>query len=140
MRLLILLLLSFSALGQAEESLSVTSAWMRGVPPGQSNSAAYMQLTNNSAEVRTLVAVSTTQAHAVEIHESTQVEGMWRMRRLPEIVIPAGATFELRPGGVHLMVFGLVQTPLDGDTVWFSLRLDNDQEIQVAARVRPPGQ
>jgi copper(I)-binding protein len=99
-----------------------------------------MLLTNNSAKERTLVAVSTPQARAVEIHESSQVEGMWRMRRLSSIVIPAGSSYELQPGGPHLMVFGLVQTPLDGDTVWFSLRLDNDEEIQVAAQVRAPGQ
>jgi copper(I)-binding protein len=120
--------------------VSVASAWLRGVPPGQSNSAAYMLLTNNSAKDRRLVAVTTPQARAVEIHESTQVEGMWRMRRLADIVIPARSTYELQPGGAHLMVFGLAQTPLDGDTIWFSLQFDNDEELKVAAPVRAPGQ
>jgi copper(I)-binding protein len=140
LRLLCLLLLIYPALSHGEASLSVTSAWLRGVPPGQSNSAAYMTLTNNSSETRRLLAVSSTGARAVEIHESMQVDGMWRMRALSEVVIAAGTQFHLQPGGAHLMVFGLVQPPQVDDTVLFTLQLDNKEEIQVAARVRAPGQ
>ena len=48
-------------------------------------SAAYMTLTNTSAQARRLVAISSTQARAIEVHESIQVDGMWRMRRLAEV-------------------------------------------------------
>jgi copper(I)-binding protein len=135
-----LLLLSLATLSYGADSLSVTSAWLRGVPPGQSNSAAYMTLTNNSTESRRLVAVSSSQARAVEIHESIQVDGMWRMRQLAAVDLPAGEAFSLQPGGTHLMVFGLAPAPGRGDTVSFRLLLDNAEEILVTADVRVPGQ
>jgi len=139
-RLLPTLLLLLSALSHSADSISVTSAWLRGVPPGQSTSAAYMTLTNSSAETRRLVAISSPQARAIEIHESTQVDGMWRMRRLADVIVPAGADFHLQPGGAHLMVFGLAPALRHGDVVSFTLQLDNNEKILVSAEVRVPGQ
>ena len=140
MRLLPVLLLLPAALSHSADSISVTSAWLRAVPPGQSTSAAYMTLTNNSAQARRLVAMSSPQARAIEIHESIQEDGMWRMRPLAQVIVPAGADFHLQPGGAHLMVFGLTPALRYGDAVSFTLQLDNHEKILVNAEVRAPGQ
>jgi copper(I)-binding protein len=140
LRLLPFLLLTAISLVRAGGAIDVTDAWLRGVPPGQENSAAYMTLVNHSASPRTVVGVSSPQARAVEIHESSQQDGMWRMRRLVKLPVPAGGKALLQPGGVHLMVFGLVYTPTPGEKVPFELLLDSGETVLVEAEVRAPGQ
>ena len=51
---------------------------------------------------------------AVEIHESMLEDGVARMRRISELVIPAHATVTLQSGGLHLM---LMRANLAGDAV-----------------------
>jgi copper(I)-binding protein len=138
-RILPALLLLFSALSHSADSISVSGAWLRAVAPGQNTSAAYMALTNTSAQARRLLAISSPQARAIEVHESIQVDGMWRMRRLTDVTVPAGANFNLQPGGAHLMVFGLAPGLRHGDVVSFTLQLDNNEKILVSAEVRAPG-
>jgi copper(I)-binding protein len=139
-RLLPFVLLAVVGLARAEGAINAADAWLRGVPPGQENSAAYMTLVNTSASQQTVVEVSSPQARAVEIHESWQADGMWRMRRLEELPVPAGGKAVLQPGGVHLMVFGLVATARPGEKISFQLRLGSGETVWVEAEVRAPGQ
>ncbi len=139
LRLLTFVLLTAASLARAGGAIDAADAWLRGVPPGQDNSAAYMTLVNTSASPQTVVAVSSPQARAVEIHESSQADGMWQMRRLAELPVPVGGKAVLQPGGVHLMVFGLVATPTAGEKISFQLRLDSGETVWVEAEVRAPG-
>jgi copper(I)-binding protein len=139
LRLLPIILMTAVSLARAGDAIDVADAWLRGVPPGQDKSAAYMTLVNTSASPHTVVEVSSPQARAVEIHESWQADGMWRMRRLAELPVPAGGKTLLQPGGVHLMVFGLVDTLGHGEKISFQLRLDNGETVLVEAEVRAPG-
>ena len=139
LRLLPIVLMAAVILARAGDAIDVADAWLRGVPPGQNKSAAYMTLVNASASPHTVVEVSSPQARAVEIHESWQLDGTWRMRRLVELPVPAGGKTLLQPGGVHLMVFGLVDTPRHGEKISFQLRLDNGETVLVEAEVRAPG-
>jgi copper(I)-binding protein len=139
LRLLPFVLLAVVSLARAGGAIDATDAWLRGVPPGQENSAAYMTLVNTSTSPQTVVAVSSPRARAVEIHESWQEDGMWRMRRLAELPVPAGGKAVLQPGGVHLMVFGLKDTPGSGEKISFQLRLDSGETVSVEAEVRAPG-
>jgi copper(I)-binding protein len=128
-----------AASGWAQPTVEVTDAWQRGTPPGQSKTAAYMTLSNPTATIVRVVSVSSTQARTVEIHESSQVDGMWQMRRLEDLTIAPGASVHLQPGGIHLMVFGLVGVPRPGESMPFALELQSGEIIPVQAEVRAPG-
>jgi len=128
-----------AAPGWTQPALQVTDAWQRGTPPGQSKTAAYMTLTNPTASLVRVVAVSSAQARAVEIHESSQVDGMWQMRRLEGLPIAPGASVNLQPGGIHLMVFGLTRAPRPGESMPFALELEGGEIIPIQAEVRAPG-
>ncbi len=117
----------------------MADAWMRAMPPGQPNGAAYMRLINHTGELRKLVAVSSPLARAVEIHESRLVDGRWRMRALEDLSLDGGAEVKLSPGGVHLMVLGLVESPQAGAEIPFQLVLDNGQVVSAIAAVLPAG-
>lgn len=100
-------------------------------------SAAYMTITNNGESDLRLVAGATEAAGVVEIHESMMGDNDVMMMRPVEggILIPAGETVELRPGGFHVML--LEPEPLvTGDaltlTLTFAMSEDEADTVEVA--------
>ena len=86
-------------------ALVVANGHVRDTLPGQTVTAAYCDISNTTSEDAVLTGVSTPIASSVEIHETRNEAGIVRMRRLDRIVVPAGSTVHLRPGGKHLMLF-----------------------------------
>ncbi|NKN32840.1 copper chaperone PCu(A)C [Marichromatium bheemlicum] len=116
----------------------VADAYVRAVPPGQPNSAAFMVLDNRGGEPRALVAATSPVAEVVELHTHDEAGGMMRMRRIERIELPAGESVRLAPGGLHVMLIGLRQ-PLSGEVpVTLELELDDGTRIEVEAPVRAP--
>lgn len=115
----------------------VGDPYVRAVPPGQPNSAAFMMLSNDGAADRALTGASSTAAEVVELHTHTMVDGMMRMRRIERIQLPAGKARVLEPGGLHLMLIGLTRDLAPGDKVALTLRFDDGSEVQLEAPVRP---
>jgi len=125
--------------GESMPTIEVAAPYVRAVPPGQPNSAAFMQLSNEGDADRALVAAASSAADVVELHTHTMVDGMMQMRRIERIDLPAGQTVELAPGGLHVMLIGLTRALLPGETVELTLTLDDDSDVQVVAPVRPVG-
>ncbi len=64
--------------------------------------------------------------------------GVMQMREVDSIVIPAGETVSLEPGGLHIMLLDL-QTELEpGDTIEVTLVFAEAGEMTVTAEVREP--
>ena len=129
-------LLCCPVLGWAGDSLRVHDAWLRAQPPGQPNSAAYMTLENVGKRALTIVAVATPLAQRVEIHESRQQDGMWRMQAQESLAVGPGQTSLLAPGGRHLMLFGVKRALREGEQVPFELSLQGGELVRVSAEVR----
>lgn len=100
----------------ADEGGVVDNARVRVAPEG-GTSAAFMTLRNTSAEADTLVAVRTEVAEAVEIHESSEEDGMMGMQELDQLPIEGNAEVILEPGGYHLMLLGLTRTLEVGEEI-----------------------
>ena len=99
------------------ESLTLSDAWVRAVPPVSSTTAGYFILENSSEEAVTLTGFETAIAGAGELHEmAEQPDGTRRMRRLGDVKVPAGEQAAFRPGGKHLMLFRLVDPLQVGDS------------------------
>jgi len=90
------------ACGGQTESLTVADASYRPPLVEGGVGVAYFSITSNTAD--RITGVSSPQAKAVEIHESTSSGGMARMNRLDGVDLPAGKTVTFGPGGLHLMV------------------------------------
>lgn len=86
--------------------VDVANAYARATAPGQMNSAAFMQLINKGEATR-VVAASSPAAKVVELHTHQHDQGVMRMRKIDAIDLPASATTELAPGGLHIMLIGL---------------------------------
>jgi periplasmic copper chaperone A len=97
---------------QGNSSLVISDAWTRPTAAGMPMGVAYFTITNGTSADDVLIAASTPAAARVEMHETSFEDGMARMRPLREILVPAGGTVAVAPGGIHLMLVDLVQ-PLE---------------------------
>jgi copper(I)-binding protein len=57
----------------------------------------------------------------VEIHNHVMEGETMYMERQKELTVAPGASVKFRPGGLHLMVFGLNQALSEGQAVRFNL-------------------
>lgn len=130
----VLLALLFS-LFFIEGAVKVEEAWVRQATEG-TNTAAFMKIVNESSQADTLIGASSDIAEVVEVHESYEENGMMGMREIEMAVIEAGATFELKPRGYHVMFISLLQTVMAGDEVTFTLHFKSGNDITVTAPVK----
>ena len=87
--------------------IQIEDPWVRAVPPNASNSAVFLDLRNESEQLRRLVEVHSEVAERVELHTTKDEDGMLRKERLQEVPIPALETQSFHPGGIHIMLIGL---------------------------------
>lgn len=120
--------------------VNVESAYVRAVPPGQMNSAAFMQLKNQGPDDISLVAAKSQVAKNVELHTHTQDNGVMRMRQISEINLPAGEAITLQPGGMHVMLIGLTQNLSVGENISLSLEFSDgsNQALEIPVQAILP--
>ena len=92
--------------------IQIEDPWVRAVPPNANNSAIFLDLRNESEQLRKLVEVHSEVAEQVELHMTKDEDGMLRKEGLEEVLIPALETQSFHPGGIHIMLIGL-RSPLN---------------------------
>ena len=81
------------------------NGWIRIPPPGGMGMAAgFGQFHHGCAQPLKITAANSSVFADVSLHETTQVNGVSRMRAVPELALPAGKSVPLAPGGLHLML------------------------------------
>ena len=120
----------------AEEpsAMHVSGAWVRGLPPGQPMTAAFMQWHNTSDSEQTLTRLRSPQAGRVELHQHMHENGQMLMRHVETLTLTSGQSLALTPGGYHLMLFDLAQPLVEGDNVTLDICFDRAC-VQVEAPV-----
>jgi copper(I)-binding protein len=137
------------------DDVEVSGAWARTSPMDAANGAAYFTITSPLDDAILSVAVDATVADRAELHETVMAEptgttmgagmgmgtgttmpmGEMTMREVEEITLPAATAVALAPGGLHVMLFDLVE-PLDvGDTITVTLTLESAGELMVEVPV-----
>lgn len=101
------LALSAAGCGRAGPSVSVEDPWANATPPGASIGAVYLTITSKDAD--TLLSATTTVADHIEMHTSSEQNGMMQMRPLSSVPLQAGKPFTFAPGGAHFMLVDLRQ-------------------------------
>ena len=102
-------------------------------------SAGYMKLHGGRVDV-TLVGVTSDDVLRMEMHETTEKDGMASMNMLKEIPVPAGETVALEPGGKHLMIWGVGAGSKQRGLLKMTLIFSNDDRIEIDAAIRNPGE
>jgi hypothetical protein len=99
--------------------------------------AIFVALENHGATTKAVVAGSSDAAEKVELHEMKMDGDMMRMSPVKQIEVPAGGQTELKPGGLHVMVFGLKKRPRVGESLTVTLTLDDGTKLPITAIIRP---
>jgi copper(I)-binding protein len=122
--------------GMTHGAIQVEQPYVRAVPPGQPNSAAFMTLRNGADKANAVVAASSPAAHVVELHTHTMDGGMMKMRKVEQIELPAKGEAVLQPGGLHIMLIGLKEQLKPGMHVALTLKFADGSEEQISAPVQ----
>jgi copper(I)-binding protein len=121
----------------AASTVEVAGAVCRPTPVGRQMTGCYLTLTTTTAD--RLVSVTSPAANLVQIHESRIESGMMMMNELKEgLPLPAGETVALAPGGNHLMLLGVEEPLVAGDTVALTLTFESSSPVEVTATVGQP--
>jgi periplasmic copper chaperone A len=117
----VLLLVALPLLAKSDVAVQ---AWSRATPPGTSSAAIYGLFENNSAHEMRVAEIRFTGARHAMIHRSVEDEGIARMVH-GEIVVPPGERYELKPGGLHIMLMGVSSPLLQGCLYKFQILWEN---------------
>jgi len=118
--------------------LIAQDAWVR-FTPGTDMAAAYMTLRNVSTAAVVVTRIQSPVAGHAMIHETTVQGGQARMRPHEPLTIGPGKTVRLEPGGLHVMLHGLTQPLVPGQSVPLVIEIAGGGTLHVTAPVRPPG-
>lgn len=82
----------------------VHEGWVRMPPGGMPMMAGFGRIENPCGTPFTIVGASSPAFGDVSVHETRIVDGVSRMRAMPELRIAPGQSATLKPGGLHLML------------------------------------
>ncbi len=100
---------------QARPALLIDRARARPTPPGATVAAVYLRIHNAGTAEDRLLRLSTPVADRVQVHETQHEQSMVRMREVAFVDVPANASVEATPGGLHIMLLGLTRPLQNGD-------------------------
>ncbi|HHQ4516231.1 copper chaperone PCu(A)C [Aeromonas veronii] len=130
---------SLLVLGMAAPALAKVEAvdgYVRLLPPGSPNTAAFMVLKNDADQPVKLVAAASAAAGRAELHTHLHENGVMKMRQVENIEIPAKGEAVLKPGSLHIMLFEVgtlsEQTPFP-----LTLTMDDGQKLDLSLPVKP---
>ncbi len=118
----------------------ISAPWSRATPASASVGAGYLVITNKGPSADRLLSFKTDLSGQPEIHEMSNEGGVMKMRPLAKgLVIPAGETVKLEPGGYHLMLMQLKQPLTAGQRYKATLVFEKAGTVEVEFEVRAMG-
>lgn len=112
--------------------LLISAATSRETPLAGGTGPGFMRIRNAGLADDRLLSASSPMTASVELHEMSMADGQMTMRALPDgLLIPAGGSVELAPGGIHLMLIGVTAALAAGQTVPVELRFEKAGTVTV---------
>ena len=118
--------------------MKLESAWARSSPPGAQVAAVYLRIDNTGGKSDRLLTITSDVAASAEVHRTTVVDGVARMRPVSTLHVGANEVVAFEPGGLHIMLFGLKQPLVTGQTFDLKMQFEVAGTLQVKVLVRTP--
>ncbi len=119
--------------------LEITGAFTRATLPNAPVAGGYLTIGNSGTADDRLVSASTPAAGISQIHEMKMEGDVMKMNELPEgLVIPAGGSVSLAPGGYHLMFMDLTGPLVEGGSITVTLTFEKAGTVDVKIPVGSP--
>ncbi len=120
----------------AAAGIKLDAAWARSSPPGAQVAAVYLRIDNTGGKSDRLLTIRSDVAASAEVHRTTVVEGIARMRPVSTLHVGANEVVAFEPGGLHIMLFGLKQPLVAGQTLPIELGFELSGKQKVTVKVR----
>lgn len=118
--------------------IHIMKPWSRPLPAVSVNGAAYMTIMNKGSAPDRLVSVSTPAAKKAELHNHIMEGGLMKMRPMGVVEITPGDPSVLQPGGLHIMLMGLSQPLVEGNSFPLTLNFERAGSIEVEVMIFQP--
>ena len=116
--------------------LTVTGAWARTTPPGIPMGVVYLEIHNDTTRSDRLLKLRATVGTSAEVHETRVVQGVARMRGIAVLHVAAGERVAFAPGGKHVMLTGLKEPLVAGQTFELEMLFEVAGPRRVTVAVR----
>lgn len=119
--------------------LIIGHPWARQSPMGADVAAGFMTIANTGKEEDRLVNATALNVPTVQLHEMKMEGDVMKMAEIPGgIVIPPGATVELKPMSLHIMFMNLKAPIKEGEVITGTLTFEKAGAVNVEYEVMAP--
>jgi len=119
--------------------ISIGHVWTRATMSGVSTAAIYLPLLNTGKEPDKLLGATSALADKIDIRDEKKENGIASMPKLDALTLEPGKPVALRPGGMHLMVFGLKKQLKVGEMFPLTLQFEKAGNANVEAKIEDIG-
>lgn len=126
-----LLILPFLAGILGAGDIEVSNSFVKITPPNMKQTAIFMDIKNNSDKEISLIDANTSLSSITELHTHIKDGEMMKMIKVSDIKIPAHGEANLKPGGLHIMVFDLNSSVDENTTANVWLKFDNNETMLI---------
>lgn len=120
--------------------LELSGPFTRATLPGAKVGGGFLTILNSGKTDDRLVSATSPAAKDVQIHEMKMEGEVMQMRQLTDgLVIPAGSTVTLQPGGLHIMFMGINAPFAQGATVPVTLTFEKAGTVTLDLQVEAVG-
>jgi copper(I)-binding protein len=117
-------------------AIEITDGWVRVSEMSAAEggmTGAFAVITNTSDKDISLIAGESEVAGLVEVHEVIEADGEMKMQPIAGgILIPAGQSVTLEPGGLHVMLMKLTRGLVEGEDIALTLKFEGHPDISVS--------
>lgn len=130
-----LLFAALFAASAAHAQITIEKPWLRATAPGAKVGGGYLTIRNPGAAADRLVGASSPAAARVELHVHIKEGDVMKMREVRAFDVPAQGSFELKPGGAHLMFLEIKRPFKEGESVPVKLKFEKAGEVSAEFHV-----
>lgn len=128
-----MLLVGYCLAGFCAAQVQVENAWVQLAPPSARVHAAYMQIHNSQTQAQTIIGLRADCCAMVMLHQTRKDGDKVKMDHLEYLEIPAHASVQLAPGGLHIMLMQATSELALGSkvTISFDFRDGSTQDVEL---------
>jgi hypothetical protein len=112
--------------------INISAPFSRATLPNAPVGGGYLTIENTSTEDDRLISATSPIAGTTQVHEMAMEGDVMKMRHLADgLIIPAGQTIVLAPGGLHIMLMNLKGKLVEGETITITLTFEKAGTVDV---------
>lgn len=120
--------------------LEIVHPWARAQLKGSDVADGFMKIINHGSTPDRLVSITVDFAKTAQIHDMQMDGTTMKMVELKDgLVIPAGATVELKPKAMHVMFLGLKEELAPDELIPGELTFEKAGKVKVEFMIEPAG-